>query len=91
MRRRTRRSAAGRDDILAPPPERRQHGTIEQLRQQIADSAGAIGRPFRAVDTLAAMERRGTITASMRHAAEKFRGLFRVARLDPLHAASLFR
>ena len=38
----------------------------------------------RHVDTLAAMERRGTITAGMRAAGEHFRTLFLRAQLDPL-------
>jgi hypothetical protein len=89
---RARRSAAGWGNIVVvPTAERLRHGAVEQLGRQIADSAGAIGRPFRAVDTLAAMERRGTITAGMRQAGEQLRNLFRVAHLDPLHAASLVR
>ena len=72
-----------------PTPERRQHGPIEQLDRAIGDSAGHPARPFRAVDTLAIMERRGSITAAMRQAGEDFRTRFAVAQLDPLRALDL--
>jgi hypothetical protein len=79
-----------RPDIV-PTRERQQHGAIERLAKPIPDTAGAVARPFRAIDTLAAMERRGTITPGMRAAGEQFRTLFRIARLDPLHAAAFVR
>src|SRR5579863_1996408 len=44
-----------------PTPERRQHGAIERLEQTIGDAEGRPSRPYRAVDTLAIMERRGSI------------------------------
>lgn len=75
------------DDALAPTGERRTHGLIERLPRPIADEAGRPARPYRAVDTLATMERRGTITAAMRQAGEDFRRKFSIAQLDPLHAA----
>jgi hypothetical protein len=43
----------------------------------------------REIDTLAAMHRRGSITAGMREAGERFRIYFRTARLDPLRAVDL--
>jgi len=69
-----------------PTPERQRHGPIERLSQPIADSAGRPARPYRAIDTLAIMERRGSITAGMRQAGEDFRARFTVAQLDPLRA-----
>lgn len=75
----------------APTPERLSHGVIERLKRAIADDSGAPALPFRAVDTLAMMERRGSITATMRAAGEDFRGRFSTACLDPLRAASLER
>jgi hypothetical protein len=42
-----------------------------------------------AVDTLASMARRGSITAAMQQAGEAFHDLFRVAQLDPLAARDL--
>jgi hypothetical protein len=45
--------------------------------------------PGYAVDTLATMARRGSITQSMRLAGEAFRDLFRLAQLDPLAARDL--
>jgi hypothetical protein len=74
------------DPGAEPSEERRRHGPLVQLERPIADDAGRVGRPYRAVDTLAAMERRGTITAGMRQAAEDFRSRFVTAQLDPLHA-----
>jgi hypothetical protein len=78
--------------IIEPTPERATHGaTIARVERQIIDAAGAIGRPYRVVDTLAAMERHGTITAGMRRAGEDFRARFAVAQLDPLRAADMER
>lgn len=70
----------------APTPERRHHGAIERLDQAIADDSGRPSRPYRAVDTLAVMQRRGSITSAMRQAAEDFRVRFAAAQLDPLRA-----
>jgi hypothetical protein len=72
-----------------PTPERRQHGPIERLERTIGDAAGRPSRPYRAVDTLAIMERRGSITAGMREAGETFRVRFAEAHLDPLRALDL--
>ncbi len=72
-----------------PTPERRQHGTIERLERAIGDAAGHPSRPYRAVDTLAIMQRRGSITAGMRQAGEDFRARFATAQLDPLRALDL--
>jgi len=71
---------------LAPTPERRRHGEVEQPQRAIADAAGHPSRPYRAVDTLAIMQRRGSITAGMRQAGEDFRASFARAQLDPLRA-----
>ena len=61
---------------VMPTPERRNHGIVERLERTIADESGRPARPYRAVDTLAAMERRGSITAGMRQAGEDFRARF---------------
>jgi hypothetical protein len=71
---------------LMPTPERRNQGIVERLERPIADESGRPARPYRAVDTLGAMERRGSITASMRQAGEDFRARFATAQLDPLRA-----
>ena len=71
---------------ITPTRERANHEPIERLERAIADSSGRPVRPYRAVDTLTAMERRGTITASMRQAGEDFRARFNIAQLDPLSA-----
>ena len=72
-----------------PTPERRQHGAVERLERAIGDAAGHPSRPYRAVDTLAIMHRRGSITAGMRQAGEDFRARFATAQLDPLRALDL--
>ena len=69
---------------VLPTPERRNQGVVERLDRPIADESGRPSRPYRAVDTLATMERRGSITAGMRQAGEDFRARFTVAQLDPL-------
>src|SRR5437899_13102718 len=68
----------GGDLAVEPTPER-------------ADESGRPSRPYRAVDTLAVMERRGSITGGMRQAGEDFRARFAVAQLDPLRAPDLSR
>jgi hypothetical protein len=74
---------------LGPTPERRRHGPIERLARPISDAAGHPAQPYRVVDTLLVMERRGSITAGMRQAGEDFRARFAVAQLDPLRALDL--
>ena len=86
---RTPRSAIARPQDAGPTPERRQHGAIERLERAIGDAAGHPARPYRAVDTLAVMQRRGSITANMRQAGEDFRARFATAQLDPLRALDL--
>jgi len=74
----TRTPTSGGPDS-GPTPERRQHGAIERLERAIGDAAGHPSRPYRAVDTLAIMQRRGSITAGMRQAGEDFRARFATA------------
>jgi hypothetical protein len=76
---------------VSPTPERRNHGIIERVERPIGDDAGRPARPYRTVDTLAIMERRGTITAGMRQAGEDFRARFATAQLDPLSAYDISR
>ncbi|HTW52064.1 MAG TPA: hypothetical protein VME45_09240 [Stellaceae bacterium] len=87
-RRKQTRSAVTGEIITA---ERLQHGLVEPVPALIADAAGRPARPYRAVDTLTMMERRGSITAGMRQAGEDFRRRFAVAQLDPLRALDLSR
>jgi hypothetical protein len=93
----TRRNPARRNAVsppelgASPTEERQQHGVVERLDRPIADDVGGSARPYRAVDTLAAMERRGSITAAMRQAAEDFRTRFVTAQLDPLRALDYSR
>jgi len=81
-RRRQVRMGAG-DPVISA--ERLRHGPVE-VSSVIADDAGRPSRPYRAVDTLMMMERRGSITAAMRQAGEDFRRRFAAAQLDPLRA-----
>lgn len=89
MSKQKRTREAPRDNIVSS--ERLQHGAVELVPSVMADAAGRPGRPYRAVDTLAVMERRGSITAGMRQAGEDFRHRFAVAQLDPLRALDLSR
>src|SRR5437588_9107169 len=77
-------------DIM-PTPERTKHGLVERVERAIGDTSRRPGRPYRFVDTLAVMERRGSITAGMRQAGEDFRDRFAVAELDPLRAFDISR
>jgi hypothetical protein len=79
------------DDESGPTPERLQHGPVERLDHAIADEAGRPARPYRGLDTLALMLRRGTISPAMHQAAEDFRALFHRASLDPLRVPDLAR
>jgi len=84
----SRRRRTGGDAVATGvvPPERLRHGAIELMPAVIADDAGRPSRPYRVVDTLAVMERRGSITPAMRQAGEEFRRRFAQAQLDPLRA-----
>jgi hypothetical protein len=84
-------AAASPETSLAPTRERLRQCAIEELARPIADEAGRPARPFRAVDTLTLMERRGSITVGMRAAAEDFRVRFATAQLDPLRALDYSR
>ena len=78
--------------VVRPLRVRRQHDWIERVDgRELVDTAGQVSAPWRAVPLLEAMERRGVITRDMREAGEAFHALFRLAQLDGLRSASLFR
>jgi Domain of unknown function (DUF6456) len=79
------------DPASPPTPERHAKGPIERLQRPIADEIGRPARPYRAVDTLTTMERRGSISSGMRQAGEDFRARFTIAQLDPLRALDYSR
>jgi hypothetical protein len=85
------RKARTPSDELAPSAERLAQGMVERLLEPIADEAGRPARPYRAVDTLTAMLRKGSITPAMRQAGEDFHALFITAQLETLRAADLHR
>ncbi len=89
MSRRRQTASAAKERVVNA--ERLQHGLVEVVPAVIADAAGRPARPYRAVDTLMMMERRGSITAGMRQAGEDFRRRFALAQLDPLRALDLSR
>lgn len=89
MNRRRQNQREPRENPISP--ERLRHGLIELVPAVIADTDGRAARPYRAVDTLTLMERRGSITAGMRQAGEDFRQRFAVAQLDPLRALDISR
>ena len=76
---------------IAPTAERWARGDVEALPHAIQDEAGRPARPYRRIDTLALMMRKGTISAAMRQAGEDFHALFMRASLEPLRAADLTR
>lgn len=82
---------AGTPDESGPTPERARHGVVERLGHAIADEDGRPARPYRSVDSITLMLRRGTISSGMHQAAEDFRALFHRASLDPLRAPDLAR
>jgi hypothetical protein len=88
-RRAIRQTGHSISDENTPTPERLQHDPVERTDRVIADAQGNTSRPYRALDTLAIMERRGSITAGMRQAGEDFRARFTRAQLDPLRALDL--
>ena len=87
-RRKQARDAFAKDIISL---ERSRHGPVELVPALITDAAGRPARPYRALDTLTIMERRGSITAGMRQAGEDFRRRFALAQLDPLRALDISR
>lgn len=93
-RRRKRKTKAGQSGLPAmvlPTPERLAQSPVEPPVRQIADAKGEIGAPFRGVDWLTLMARRGVVTDSMHAAGERFSGDFRLALLDPVRAIRLDR
>ncbi|HJQ56438.1 MAG TPA: hypothetical protein VJ890_06005 [Vineibacter sp.] len=92
-----RRRGSGRDVQVAgrnfegPTPERQQHNRITREADQVMDSDGGIGLPWRAESMLERMERNGDISHRERHAGEEFGRLFQLAHLDPLRSADARR
>jgi hypothetical protein len=87
-----RRAIKGAEELAleaGPTAERLQRGPVERLDRAISDTQNKASRPYRALDTLAVMERRGSITAGMRQAGENFRTRFATAQLDPLRAIDI--
>lgn len=76
---------------FGPTPEREQHNRITREADQVMDSDGGIGLPWRAESMLERMERNGDIGSRERHAGEEFGRLFQLAHMDPLKAAELVR
>jgi len=87
----TARKKNGRADGIAPTRERWQKGDVEIAPAAIADEAGRPSRPYRHVDLLGSLARKGKISAEMRQAGEDFHALFQRASLDPLRAPDLAR
>src|SRR5216684_428639 len=78
-------------DLIAPTSERFRRGKVELVPEAIADECGRPAQPYRSIDNLMALWRRGDITAEMWAAGEQFRADFRKAQLDPLKAADVSR
>jgi hypothetical protein len=76
---------------LGPLPHRLQHGPVELAPETVKDVTGAPAQPYRGVDVVDNLLRRGCITREMAIAADTFRTAFRVAHLDALRAADMAR
>jgi hypothetical protein len=61
------------------------------LDKAIADDEGRPAQPYRSIDILELLERRGVITSGMWMAGNRFRAIFYAAQLDPLKAADMAR
>ncbi len=84
------RHKAGRrnsPDLVIPTLERAQHDFVERVPTAIADGDGRPSAPFRSIDILGAMLKRGSISIDMHNAGREFQRLFRLANLDTLQAA----
>jgi len=68
-----------------------QHGRVLGFANVLADDRGGIGSPLVRLPLLARLEARGTISAAEAVAGARFHGLFRIAALDALKAASMDR
>lgn len=85
------------DTLHGPTPERWKRGEVELVQAKAGQSApltdadGRPSQPFRVIDILVTMERRGTITKEMQRAGEMFRDTFALAALEPMRAADLSR
>ncbi len=93
-RRRTKKTKASQSGIPAitlPTRERMAHGPVEPPARQVMDARGEIGAPFRGVDWLTLMARRGVVSEAMRAAGERFSDDFRLSLLDPVRAVRLDR
>jgi hypothetical protein len=73
------------------PDERRQHGRVDRLVEQIADANGDVGAPWKAEGLLEQLQRRGAIDDRQRQAGEEFQRLFHIAAIHPLKAADMGR
>lgn len=78
--------------VVEPPRARRRHDRIERVEgRELIDAEGNVANPFRAVDTLELMFRRGSIDEAMKNAGNDFRDKFALAQLDALRAADMAR
>lgn len=80
--------------VALPPPyprERLAHGPVVRMETPILDIEGELSRPYVGLDTLARLERAGTIGVRERRAGNRFHDEFRRAHLDQLFAADIGR
>jgi hypothetical protein len=87
----SRKAAAAGMALLAPTPERLQHGAVSRARDSVADAHGGIGLPWLVETPLQRLYERGAISQAQLLAGEQFQRLFRLAHHDGLRAADLAR
>jgi hypothetical protein len=64
---------------LGPLPARRQHGRVELVPETIKDTAGAPAQPYRSIDVVAALLKRGDISIDEANSADRLVGAARPA------------
>ena len=72
----------GDPDIVKPLRERLAHGLVVRAEETVKDAKGGIGLPWIGLDTLARMQRAGSIDNEMRLAGDRFHDLFWRASLN---------
>jgi len=77
---------------MGPTQETIRHTKAQRSLQQLVDSEGSTGWPYRAeLSFLHRLEQRGVIDSKMREAAERFNATYFLAGLDPLKAGDMGR
>lgn len=77
--------------VTAPTVERGLRGPVELFPRAIQDIDGRPSQPYRSVEVLEQLARRGVIDERQREAGERFQADFARAQIDPLRASDWSR